>query len=218
MARMRSAGKSGTVLARLTKDMTLRTVSTYNFLERSCGGGCFSDRGGRGGGALGAVQGAQAADALGAGQAETGAVEALGGAWATLSAEPQMVSGVLGDSLVTYMHILKRRVPALGSSLWGKVSRLPREGAGEEGAGPAKEGPAWGPWGVSSTAAEVRFFFPDALVGVTGSAWLVGTKAVERDWVGNGILLSPLPVLKRSISSLSSSPLGGSSSQGPDSN
>jgi hypothetical protein len=109
------------VLARLTKDVTSRTVSAYDFLERGHGGGRFSDQGGWGGSALGAVRGAQAADALGAGQAGTGAVEALGGAQATLSAELWVVSGVLRDSLVTYIHILERRVPALGLSSWGKV-------------------------------------------------------------------------------------------------
>jgi hypothetical protein len=95
--------------------------------------------------------------------------------------------------------------------------QLPREGAGEERAGPAEEGPAQGLWGVSSTVAEVRFFFPDALVGVTGLVWLVGPEAVEHNWVGNDILLSPLLASKRSISSASSS-LGGPSYQGPESN
>jgi hypothetical protein len=51
------AGRLGMVLAKLTKDMTSRMVSAYNFLERGCGGGRFSDLGGQGGGALVAVWG-----------------------------------------------------------------------------------------------------------------------------------------------------------------
>jgi hypothetical protein len=88
------------VLAKLTKDVTLQMVSAYDFLERGYGGGRFSDLGGQGGGVL-AAQGAWAADALGAEQARVGAVGALVGAWVALSAEPRVVSGVLGDFLRT---------------------------------------------------------------------------------------------------------------------
>jgi hypothetical protein len=105
---------------------------------------------------------------------------------------------------------------AAGAGVDTEGAQLLREGAGEERAGPAEEGPARGPWGVSSAAAEVHFFFPDALVGITGLVQLMGPEAMERKWVGNDILLSPLPVSKRSISSASSS-LGESSSQGLES-
>jgi hypothetical protein len=46
MVRMQLAGRLGMVLARLTNDVTLRTVSAYDYLERGQGGGHFLDLGG----------------------------------------------------------------------------------------------------------------------------------------------------------------------------
>jgi hypothetical protein len=66
------------VLARLTKDMTLQTVSAYNFLDRGCGGST-SWTGGQGGVVPLAAWGAWATTALGAEQAGGGAVVQGGG-------------------------------------------------------------------------------------------------------------------------------------------
>jgi hypothetical protein len=50
--------------------------------------------------------------------------------------------------------------------------------------GPAKEGPALGPWGVSSVAAELRLPLPVPLVGVTGSGGKAGGPLTTLDVEG----------------------------------
>jgi hypothetical protein len=78
--------------------------------------------------------------------------------------------------------------------------------------GPAEEGPAQGPWEVSSTAVEVCLPLPAPLVGVTGSGGKAGGPLTAFDVEGKDILLSPPPDSNKFISLSSSS--SQSSSQG----
>jgi hypothetical protein len=71
--------------------------------------------------------------------------------------------------------------------------------------GPAKEGPAQEPCGVSSAAAEVCLPLPAPLVGVTGSEGKAGGPLTAFDAEGEDILLSPPPDSNKFISSSSSS-------------
>jgi hypothetical protein len=59
--------------------------------------------------------------------------------------------------------------------------------------GQAKEGPVWGPCGVSFAAAEVHLPLPVPLVGVTGSGGKAGGPLTAFDVEGEDILLSPPP-------------------------
>ena len=111
---MRSEGKSGTVLAKLTKAVTSRTVSTYDLLlgKRPGGGGRLLDRGGRGGGAGHDVtscvtRGGRTVVSEQAGWPEP---EAAGGAKGTAeSADPWDGTGVTGpigrSSLSTFASV-----------------------------------------------------------------------------------------------------------------
>src|SRR5882672_8509274 len=81
---MRSAGKSGAVLAKSTRAAGLRTISANEGLPGGAlgGGGRLADRGGRGGGGPRAVGAAAGRGAVGAGPA--------------LSADPWAVAVVTG--------------------------------------------------------------------------------------------------------------------------
>jgi hypothetical protein len=78
--------------------------------------------------------------------------------------------------------------------------------------GPAEEGPARGPWGVSSAAVEVCLLLPAPLVEVTGLEGKAGGPLTAFGADSEDILLSSPPDLNKFISSSSSS--SWSSSQG----